>query len=159
MPAGQASYSTLLTNLANHVQPLIRYDLGDQITVHPERCECGLSLPVIEVLGRRDDSLVMAGRKGQPVTLLPLALTTVLEDEAGVFDFQLRQRNDHTLVLRLDLHGAEAATVMARCRAALKNFAVTQELVPIHVVAELGQAVPRGLSGKALRVVARADTK
>ena len=154
MPAGQPSYSTLLTNLANHVQPLIRYDLGDQITVHHERCECGSSLPVIEVQGRRDDPLVMTGRNGQPVTLLPLALTTVLEDEAGVFDFHLSQRDDHTLVLRLELHGAQAASVVTRCRSVLQNFAATQGVAPIHVIAELGQVVPRGRSGKAQRVVA-----
>ena len=159
VPPGQPSCSTLLTNLANHVQPLIRYDLGDQITMHQERCQCGLSLPVIDVLGRRDDSLVMAGQNGQLVTLLPLALTTVLEDEAGVFDFQLRQHDEKTLVLRLELHDVEAAPVVARCRSALEKFAVTQELVPIHVVVELGQAVPRGRSGKAQRVVARAHTE
>ncbi len=159
IPVGQPSYSTLLTNLANYVQPLIRYDLGDQMTVRAERCECGSPLPVIEVQGRRDDPLVMAGRDGQPVTLLPLALITVLEDQAGVFDFQLRQRDDHTLVLRLDLHGAEAATVVARCRAALQNFAATQGVAPIRVLAELGQAVPRGRSGKAQRVVAQPSPK
>lgn len=159
MPAGQPSSTTLLTNLANHVQPLIRYDLGDQITVHHERCGCGSSLPVIEVQGRRDDSLVMAGRRGQPVTLLPLALSTVLEDEAGVFDFQLRQRDDHTLVLRLDLHGPQAKIAGARCRAALENFAASQALSPIRVIIELGQAVPRGRSGKAQRIVAQAKPK
>lgn len=154
MPSGQPSYSTLLTNLANHVQPLIRYDLGDQMTVHHERCECGSSLPVIEVLGRRDEPLVMTGRDGNAVTLLPMALTTVLEDEAGVFDFQLRQRDDRTLVLRLALQGAEAARAVARCRAALQNFAAMQGVVSIRVMAELGQVVPRGRSGKAQRVVA-----
>ncbi|WP_296443102.1 phenylacetate--CoA ligase family protein [Rhodoferax sp. UBA5149] len=159
MPAGQLSYSTLLTNLANHVQPLIRYDLGDQITVQHERCACGSALPVIEVQGRRDDPLVMAGRNGQPVTLVPLALTTVLEDEAGVSDFQLCQRDDHTLVLRLDLHGDQAAAAKGRCRAALQRFAATQALAPIHVIVELGQAVPKGRSGKAQRVVARPGSK
>ncbi|HSO44176.1 MAG TPA: phenylacetate--CoA ligase family protein, partial [Rhodoferax sp.] len=107
MPAEALSCSTLLTNLANHVQPLIRYDLGDQVQLRQAPCECGSALPVIEVLGRRDDAMVMAGRYGQPVTLLPLALTTVLEDEAGVFDFHLCQRDDRTLVLRLALQGAE----------------------------------------------------
>lgn len=155
VPAGHPSYSTLLTNLANHVQPMIRYDLGDQVTVHSERCACGSSLPVIEVQGRNDDSLVMAGCDGQPVTLLPLALTTVLEDEAGIFDFQLRQRDDHTLVLRLDLHGAQAAEMMARGRTALENFAASQGVARICVISELGQAIPRGRSGKAQRVVAR----
>ncbi len=44
----------VLTNLANTVQPLIRYDLGDQVTMQTERCMCGSPLPVIEVQGRQD---------------------------------------------------------------------------------------------------------
>lgn len=154
-PAGQPSASILLTNLANHVQPLIRYDLGDQMTLWHERCECGSPLPVIEVQGRRDDSLVMADRDGQPVTLLPLALTTVLEDEAGVFDFQLTQLDDRTLVLRLALGGEEASTAAVRCRAAIKNFAMVQGLAPIRIIAELGKPVPKGHSGKCQRIVVR----
>lgn len=154
MPANEFSYSTLLTNLANHVQPLIRYDLGDQLKLHPERCDCGCALPVIEVLGRCDDALVMAGRDGRPITLLPLALTTVLEDEAGVFDFHLRQRDNHTLVLRLGLEGVDGEKALARCRLELEKFAVAQELQPVRVLGELGQAVPRGRSGKAQRIVA-----
>lgn len=157
--AGQPSYSTLLTNLANHVQPLIRYDLGDQITVSPDRCPCGCLLPVIEVQGRRDDSLVMEGRDGQPITLLPLALTTVLEDEAGAFDFQLCQRDGRTLVLRLELNDAQAARTMLRCRAALESFAELQGLGSILVIEELGQAIPRGRSGKAQRIVAQPCAK
>lgn len=155
MPAGELSYSTLLTNLANHVQPLIRYDLGDQTILHPGICACGCSLPVIEVQGRRDDPLVMAGRHGRPVTLLPLALTTVLEDQAGVFDFQLEQRNDHTLALRLALAGPEGEVAAQRCRAALHAFASLQELQPIRVLVDWGQAIPRGRSGKAQRIVAQ----
>lgn len=154
VPAGQQSCTTLLTNLANHVQPLIRYDLGDQITVHPARCACGSTLPTIEVLGRRDDPLVMAGRDGHAVTLLPMALTTVLEDEAGVFDFQLRQQGEHTLVLRLDAQGPQAENAMARCRAALENYAAAQGLAPIRILAELGQTLVRGRSGKVQRVLA-----
>jgi len=148
-----------LTNLANFVQPLIRYDLGDQITVHPERCNCGSSLPVIEVQGRRDDPLLMAGQNGRQLTLLPLALTTVLENEAGVFDFQLRQQDDHTLMLRLDLQGADATAAVARCVNALKQFAVAQGLARLRVLTELGQPVPRGRSGKPQRVVAHRQGK
>jgi len=154
MPAEELSCSTLLTNLANHVHPLIRYDLGDRVKLQRDPCACGSHLPVIEVEGRQDDALVMAGSDGQPVTLLPLALTTVLEDQAGVFDFHVRQRNDHTLVLRLPMQGSDGVAAEARCRAALKKFASDQELKPIHVLSELGQAIPRGRSGKAKRIVA-----
>jgi len=159
VPPGQVSHSTLLTNLANFVQPLIRYDMGDQITVHRERCECGSSLPVIEVQGRRDDPLLMAGQDGRLVTLLPLALTTLLEDDAGVFDFQLRQQDDHTLVLRLDPHGADAPAAAARCRNALEKFAMTQGLARLRVRTELGRPVTRGRSGKPQRVVAQMQRK
>jgi phenylacetate-coenzyme A ligase PaaK-like adenylate-forming protein len=155
MPAGELSCSTLLTNLANTVQPLIRYDLGDQINLHPGNCTCGCSLPVIDVQGRRDDALVMAGRDGRPVTLLPLALTTVLEDQAGVFDFQLEQRNDHTLALRLALFGPEGEVAAQRARDALHAFAALQGLQPIRIIVDWGQLIPRGRSGKAQRIVAK----
>lgn len=156
-PPGQLSATTLLTNLANRVQPIIRYDLGDRIRVSTQNCGCGSALPVIEVLGRQDDPLVMAGREGGSVTLLPLALATVLEEEAGVFDFQLRQRDQHTLVLRLGSRGVEATHALSRCRDALARFARSQALAPIQLVPELGQAVPRGRSGKAQRIVACAS--
>lgn len=154
VPPGTLSHSTLLTNLANHVQPLIRYDLGDRITVAAAPCSCGSPLPVIAVQGRNDDALRMAGRSGRPVTLLPLALSTVLEDDAGVFDFQLCQRDAHTLALRLGQRGAGAAAAAARCRRVLQDFAARQGLEPIRVVHETGSHVRRGRSGKVQRVVA-----
>jgi phenylacetate-CoA ligase len=157
-PAGELSHTTLLTNLANHVQPLIRYDLGDQIALHSEHCACGSTLPRIEVQGRSDDALVMAGAKGRSVTLLPLALTTVLEDDAGVFNFQLCQKDEHTLVLKLALRGHQGDLVMARCIRALQGFATSQGVASLRVVGELGQTMDRGRSGKARRVVANAAT-
>lgn len=154
VPPGEPPHAMLLTNLANTVQPLIRYELGDHVTVHAEPCACGSPLPVIGVCGRQDDPLHMAGREGGAVTLLPLALTTVLEDDAGVFDFHLRQIDSRTLVLRLPLEGEAGQAAMARCRSALKAFAAVQGLAPIRVRAELGEPVPRGRSGKACRIVA-----
>ena len=154
VPAGQPSCSALLTNLANTVQPLIRYDLGDQVTLQAGRCGCGSPLPVIQVQGRQDDVLQMAGRGGRPVTLLPMALSTVLEDDAGVFDFYLRQQDDHTLVLRLPATGEAGQAAMDRSCTALKAFARAQGVARLRVVQELGQPVPRGRSGKACRIVA-----
>ncbi|SEQ79189.1 phenylacetate--CoA ligase family protein [Giesbergeria anulus] len=154
VPPGHPSCSVLLTNLANHVQPLVRYNLSDHLTLHPERCACGSPLPVITVQGRRDEPLIMAGANGQPVTLLPLALSTVLEDEAGVFDFYLHQLDDTTLVLHIPLEGEAGRAAMVRGCAALTAFAIAQGVTAIEVRAELGQAVPRGRSGKACRITA-----
>jgi phenylacetate-coenzyme A ligase PaaK-like adenylate-forming protein len=154
VPAGEPACSVLLTSLANHVQPLIRYELGDQVLVHGEACACGSPLPVIEVRGRQDDPLHMARSDGGTATLLPLALSTVLEEGAGVFDFHLRQIDASTLLLRLPQRGEEGRAAAARCRTALKGYAASQGLAPIQVRTELGHSVPRGRSGKACRIVA-----
>ena len=154
VPAGQPSSSVLLTNLANHVQPLVRYDLGDQVSLHSERCSCGSPLPVLKVQGRHDEPLVMAGHKGQSVTLLPLALSTVLEDNAGVFDFYLLQIDACTLELHLPLEGEAGQQALARCLAELHTFATAMGLAPIQVHGRLGNTAPRGRSGKACRIVA-----
>lgn len=156
VPAGQTSSTTLMTNLANHVQPLIRYDLGDQITVAAHRCDCGSPLPVIEVLGRNDDALVMAGLSGRAVTLLPLALSTVMEDQAGVFDFQLCQRDSTTLALRLSLRGGDAVAAAARCRVVLQDFAARQGVRRLRLVHERDAPFVRGRSGKLQRILALA---
>ncbi len=155
VPLGARPHTVLLTNLANHVQPLIRYDLGDQVTFTAGSCACGSPLPMIDVQGRHDDALVMAGRGRRPVTLLPLALSTVMEDDAGVFDFQLRQQDAHTLVLRLGRRGKAAVSAAAHCRAALHAFCTDQGVVGLRLVDELDLPLVRGRSGKVQRIVAR----
>ena len=64
---GDASHTVLLSNLANRVQPIIRYDLGDSIIANPEPCACGNPLPAIRVEGRRDDVLSMRAPDGRLV--------------------------------------------------------------------------------------------
>jgi phenylacetate-coenzyme A ligase PaaK-like adenylate-forming protein len=158
VPPGELSHTTLITHLGNEVQPIIRYDLGDRIRVHREPCRCGSPFPVIEVQGRSDDPLRMLGKDGRMVTLLPLAITTVLEDDAHVFDFQLQQRDASTLVLRLAATGEPAQRMAERGRAVLQAMAAQQRLAPIRVLAETGQVLAQGRSGKVHRVVAAPPT-
>ena len=150
VPPGEPSSSTLLTNLANTVQPLIRYELGDQITVCPDACACGSALPAVCVVGRQDDVLRLRGARNRRVTLLPLALTTALEDEAGVFDFQVGQLDAHTLSLALP-DGVDAAT-RQRCHQVLTDFATRQGATALAIVDQ--PAWQRGRSGKLKRVLA-----
>ncbi|TNF62484.1 MAG: phenylacetate--CoA ligase family protein [Burkholderiales bacterium] len=153
VPPGHPSATVLLTHLANTAQPLIRYDLGDHVRLLAEPCTCGSPLPVVEVQGRRDDTLQVAGQRGHLVALLPLALSTVLEEEAGLFDFQVCQKDDHTLLLRLPQSGQEGRQALARGRRVLKDFARSQGSVALRVQGELGCLVPRGRSGKSCRIL------
>jgi len=157
---GTLSQTTLLTNLANHVQPIIRFDIGDRIVLGdasgPARCACGSALPVVDVQGRRDDTLVVPGRTGRAVPLLPLALTTVLEEEAGAYDFQLQQTAPDALRLCLGPAAARGERARERCRRALAEFAARQGAETLRISTQAMPALPVGRTGKLQRIVALA---
>jgi phenylacetate-coenzyme A ligase PaaK-like adenylate-forming protein len=155
VPDGEMGATVLLTNLANAVQPLIRYDLGDRIRLHARGCNCGSHLPVVEVLGRSDDTLRL-GIEGHTVRLLPLALTTVLEEEAGLSDFQLEQIGPQDLRLSIPARGEAARQSLQRARAALAGFLDGQGLHSVHVRCRSGHWPQRGPGGKVRRVIALA---
>jgi len=153
VPHGAYSHCTLLTNLANHVQPLIRYELDDALRMATEPCPCGSPLPVFDVRGRHDDALEFRDATGHLVTWLPLALTTLLEEDAGVFDFQLLQRDAHTLAVRVGSSGEEARFALARCGQVLHGLARRDNLHGLRVVAEPDLPLRHGSSGKVKRVI------
>jgi phenylacetate-coenzyme A ligase PaaK-like adenylate-forming protein len=155
VPPDQPCETVLLTNLANHLQPLIRYDLGDRVTVRSAPCECGSTLPVIEVQGRCDDTLWFESGGGRRVAVLPLALTTVLEVDAELFDFQLEQIGPRALELRTALHGEAALAQLRKGRQALLRFLARQGADGIDVGLRSGCAYQPGRSGKVQRVVRR----
>jgi phenylacetate-coenzyme A ligase PaaK-like adenylate-forming protein len=99
-PPGQPSYTVLLTNLANRIQPIIRYDLGDSVTVRPDRCPCGSPLQAIRVAGRSDDILRLVAAEGRCVAIPPLAIGSVLDEVPGIQRSQLVQTGPSTLRVR-----------------------------------------------------------
>jgi phenylacetate-coenzyme A ligase PaaK-like adenylate-forming protein len=64
LPPGQESDGVLLTNLANLVQPIIRYYVSDRIVLHQEPCACGSPFPYIEIEGRKEDRLSFQNKEG-----------------------------------------------------------------------------------------------
>lgn len=154
VPPGVAGTTTLLTNLANHVQPLIRYDLGDRVTLHVQRCACGSHLPRIEVQGRTDDTLRLKTALGRTVRVVPLALSTVLEDEAGLFDFQLVQQGPRELLLRTGMRGPDAGPMVQRARRMLGAFLAGQGAAGMRIRCRCGEPAQPGRTGKIQRIVA-----
>jgi phenylacetate-CoA ligase len=152
---GTRSYSVLLTNLANRVQPLIRYDLGDAVTVHAERCACGSAFPAVSVAGRCDDALRLPARRGGgEVTVVPLALETVLEEGAGAHEFQVVQAADGSLTVHLGNHERSRR---APVRAALRRYFETCEVGPVDIVVSRRAPMRDAASGKLRRVVCELD--
>lgn len=152
VPAGVCGATTWLTNLANHVQPLIRYDIGDRVTLHAQPCGCGSPLPAMEVQGRTDDMLRLADARGHRVLLPPLALVSVLED-AGVLDFQLVQTGERELRLAIGAHHAEHDG--RRAKQALRDHLDRQGLDGVRLLVRRGTTHHAGRSGKLQRVVSQ----
>jgi phenylacetate-coenzyme A ligase PaaK-like adenylate-forming protein len=100
--AGQLSDRLLITNLANRVMPIIRYELGDRVSFSPELCGCGITLPVVNVEGRTDEILRFKLSNGQSIPVLPLALWSVLKETHGVLKFQAIQTAPDELKIRLE---------------------------------------------------------
>lgn len=101
VPPGEPSADVLLTNLCNHVQPILRYPLGDRVTLLPGRCECGCPLPRLRVSGRHDEVLQLPDQTGRMIRILPLALETLIEELGDVGSFQVRQTKADHLSIRL----------------------------------------------------------
>lgn len=146
-PAGEPSYTVLVTNLANRVQPIIRYDLGDSVTVKQDRCPCGVPLPAIRVTGRRDDVLEFAAPDGRTVRIPPLAIGTVVERTASVHRSQLVQIDPSTLRVRLEARsGVDPDLMWASVLADLDRYLIEQGLTGVSLIRaeELPQCEERG---------------
>jgi len=157
-PVGETSHTMLLTNLANRVQPIIRYDLGDAVLANPERCRCGNPFPAIRIEGRREDVITMSAADGRRVRLLPMALTTAVEEAADVHRFQILQSRDATLMLRLDIDDAARKHATFRAVAqALRGYLAQQGIAHAHIALDETRPIPDRHSGKLRQVVVMQD--
>ena len=94
---GVLSDKVLVTNLANYIQPFIRYELTDRIIVHNEKCRCGKNTLWLEIEGRTDDTLLFENG----VKIAPMSLYKILEEIKCIRRFQLIQTGPKQLELRL----------------------------------------------------------
>jgi phenylacetate-coenzyme A ligase PaaK-like adenylate-forming protein len=101
VPDGVRSDKILLTNLANLIQPVIRYVVTDRIIMHREGCACGKTSPWLEIEGRSDDILDFPTDSGR-VRISPLAIYACVRETSGLRRFQLVQHEDGRLELRIE---------------------------------------------------------
>jgi phenylacetate-coenzyme A ligase PaaK-like adenylate-forming protein len=135
VPAGQLSDRTLITNLANRVMPIIRYELGDRVSLAEEPCTCGITLPVVHVEGRTDEILRFAAQEGQMIPILPLALWSVIKETPGVLRFQAIQTAPEQLEIRLEAkNAAEDGPTWERVFANTRAFFASQGLGGVKII-------------------------
>lgn len=154
---GTTGATTLLTSLANHVQPIIRYDLGDRIALHDAPCPCGTRLPVIQVEGRSGDVVHLGTPGAGQAKVSGLALTSLLESVAGLSDFQLIQQAPDELMLHTELPPSSAKAILDRARSALQGFLKRQGAQGVRIHCHAGRPSLRARNGKVRRLIMAAS--
>ena len=144
VPPGTLSHTVLLSNLANRVQPILRYDLGDRVVQRQDPCPCGNPLPAIHVQGRAADVLTFPSARGEPVVIPPLALE--LDQVPGIEVVQIVQSAPTTLRVRLrPTAGADANRVWQAVVSDLSALLAAHGLG--HVTIERDEEPPRASAG------------
>jgi phenylacetate-CoA ligase len=156
VPAGQPGARLLVTNLYNLVQPLLRLEVTDLVTLDPDPCPCGRSLVrASAVHGRSDDVLSLAARDGGRVAVHPLQFALLTRDPQ-VREFQVVQDGPTLRVLIVPSRAATAGDDRLETRL---GQAVTHQLLGLgvhdpQVTVERCQELPRSAGGKLKLVIA-----
>jgi putative adenylate-forming enzyme len=114
---GQRASRMLVTNLVNHVQPLIRYEMNDLVELGGP-CPCGSHFRVIsQVIGRNDDVLYLRTLSGTIRPVYPdLVSRWIITTDDQIREFIVEQTDASHLLLRLDLTGQDSTDLVDRLR-------------------------------------------
>ena len=89
----------LLTTLYNYTQPLIRYELNDEIIMDANPCPCGWSAPLIRsIAGRCEETLWFERSNGEKECIHPLVMVEFMVP--GLRKLQVVQPERNRLILR-----------------------------------------------------------
>jgi len=149
VPVGEPGARVLVTNLFNRIQPLIRFEVSDIVTVEPEPYACGRTLMRLrDVEGRSEDVIEIGGVAVHPMQFAPLSA------DRAVREFQVVQEGER-LRLRVALRaGANGAPqrLQATLAERLRETGVAQPVIEIDVV----ESLERSAAGKLRLIVADA---
>jgi phenylacetate-CoA ligase len=113
----------LLTTLYNYTQPLIRYELDDEVSIDANPCPCTWGFPVIKsISGRKEEYLRFERPDGSEESIHPLVMVEFIVP--GLEKLQVIQAERNSLLIRVVIHGDHEKTVGAireRMGEVLKN--------------------------------------
>lgn len=113
VPDGQRGSKILVTNLYNYVQPIIRYELTDMLTMAGGPCPCGRQTRRIESInGRTDDIIHLPSRTGHTVPVHPNNFAEAIESIAGIRAYQVTEQT-HGIDITVVYSGDDAAITHA----------------------------------------------
>jgi phenylacetate-coenzyme A ligase PaaK-like adenylate-forming protein len=160
VPPGQPGARLLVTNLYNLVQPLLRLEVTDVVTLDPNPCPCGRILARMNTIyGRSDDVLFLCARDGGQVAVHPLHFALLTRD-TQVREFQVIQDGPLLRVLVVPRHPSSPTAADSRDGLETRlSHAIAQQLLGLgvqdpQVTVERRSELARTAGGKLKLVIA-----
>jgi phenylacetate-coenzyme A ligase PaaK-like adenylate-forming protein len=100
VPDGTPGRKVLLTNLYNIVQPIIRYEIDDIVTLSAHRCSCGNLLPLVQSVEGRAKDRLWVEIEGQIRDLPIYVFLAALDNETDLAEHQILQTGINKFTLR-----------------------------------------------------------
>jgi putative adenylate-forming enzyme len=156
VPAGQPGARLLVTNLYNLVQPLLRLEVTDVVTLDPDPCPCGRTLVRVRAIhGRSEDVLSLPAPDGGRVAVHPLHFALLTRDPQ-VREFQVVQDGPVLRIRIVPSHATAAGNNELETRL---DQAVTQQLLKLgvqepQISVERRPGLARSAGGKLKLVIA-----
>jgi phenylacetate-coenzyme A ligase PaaK-like adenylate-forming protein len=142
------SSKVYVTNLINPLLPLIRYEIGDEVTVIDAPCACGSAYRrVTDIQGRDDDIFVYA----DGVAVHPIVFRSLLGREPAIVEYQVRQTSDGAEMLLHAHRDVDLRRLERDAEAALRKVGCARPAVTARCV----DTLPRLATGKLKRFVRR----
>jgi phenylacetate-coenzyme A ligase PaaK-like adenylate-forming protein len=132
--AGCLGDKLLMTNLTNHIMPLIRYEMSDQVAFTSDAGSLGGPLPRIRtVAGRFEHTLVLPGREGGEVSLIPEHIDEFVGGLDGVANYQVIQDRPTQLLVNYIVQApadgaAVGKNILAGLRACFQRYDVAHDV-------------------------------
>ena len=103
VPPGQPGQKVLVTNLANRVQPFIRYEVPDRIVMATEPCRCGSRLPrIARIEGRSAEAFWITGADGRQRPLPGVLFHDAIDHLGDVREWRATQTEPDRIRLELE---------------------------------------------------------
>ncbi|HMF11315.1 MAG TPA: hypothetical protein VKE94_03390 [Gemmataceae bacterium] len=153
---GKPGEKVLITNLYNRVQPFLRYEVEDVVTMSPTPCPCGSPLPLILKVEGRNDETVWVRANGQFRQVHPYVFVDVLDEcpEIGFYQIVQVERN-HFLLRAAPAPGRQITrdAVQEQMRRGLERFGLADVIqLDVEIAPDVA---PDGQSGKLKRITSR----
>lgn len=102
--------SLILTNLYNYTQPLIRYQMNDELAIDAQFCDCEWPFQTIkEIAGREEDFLWFKKADGKMEFIHPIVIVEFMVP--GLVGMQVVQRERNKIVIKAIINGNPKDTV------------------------------------------------